>query len=465
MLRFFRINDPYRLLGVLFLLVMVCLPLFIDPAALTIGELKNALLGEAISSGQTMYVEVYDDTPPLAAAFFGLTDLIFGRSYLALQMVAFLILFFQAAYFAMVLINNKAYEENTYLPALIFGLLALLSFDFVSFSAELLASTFLLFTLNNLFKEIEFRVQRDETVLNIGLTLGLASLLVFSYALFLPAVIFLLAAFARLSVRKVLLLMFGFILPHGFLTVLYLSWGNAALLWQHFYLPNFVFSKQALISWGSLFFIGAVPLAYFLFSLIMLNRVARFTRYQSQLLQVLFIWMAPCAMVLIFTKELTPHSLLVLLPTLTYFITHYFLLIRRRWISEIMLWLFVGSLISICLLSRYNHIGRIDYSGLFVSSKEHYPFKGKKVTVLSNDLSVYRDNVLGGYFLNWKLSKDLFENLMYYENVIVLNNAFQSNPPDVIIDKSNLMEGVLKRIPSLRKQYRKEGDHYIRISS
>ncbi len=465
MLRFFRINDPYRLLGVLFLLVMVCLPLFIDPATLTLSELKNALLGEVISDGKTMYVQVYDDTPPLAAAFFGLMNLLFGRSYLALQLVAFFILFFQAAYFAIVLINNKAYEENTYLPALIFGLLALLSFDFVSFSAELLASTFLLFSLNNLFKEIEFRVQRDETVLNIGLTLGLASLLVFSYSLFLPAVIFLLAVFARLSIRKVLLLMFGFALPHGVLIILYFSQDNTALLWQHFYLPNFAFSKQALISWKSLLFIGLVPLAYFLFSLVMLNRVARFTRYQSQLLQVLFIWMAPCAMVLIFTRELTPHSLLVLLPTLTYFISHYFLLIRRKWLSEIMLLVFVISVVSVSLLSRYDRIKSIDYSGMFVPSKANYAFAGKKVAMLSDDITVYRNNLLGGYFLNWNLSKDIFENPSYYENVIILNSAFQSNPPDVIIDKKNLMEGILKRIPSLRKQYRKEGDHYLRISN
>jgi len=464
-LRFFRINDPYRLLGVLFLLVVACLPFFIDPATLTLPELKNLLLGEAIAEGKTMYVQVYDDTPPLAAAFFGLMNLLFGRSYIALQLTAFLIIFFQAAYFGVVLINNKAYGENTYLPSLIYGVLALLSFDFLSFSAELLASTFLLFSLNNLFKEIEFRVQRDETVLNIGLTLGLASLLVFSYSLFLPALVFLLALFARLSIRKVLLLLFGFFLPHGVTIILYLSWSNTSLLWQHFYLPNLLFAKTSLVSWKSLFILSSIPLAYFVFSLVMLNRVARFTRYQSQLLQVLFIWIAPCAMLLLFTKELTPHSLLVLLPTLTYFITHYFLLIRRKWISEIMLWLFLAGVISVSLLARYERIKSIDYSAMFVSAKKPSPLKGKKVMVLGDDITIYRTNSLGGYFLNWTLSKEVFQNPDYYENVIIINNAFQAYPPDVIIDEKNWMEKVMIRIPSLQKDYRREGNQYVKISN
>jgi hypothetical protein len=170
-------------------------------------------------------------------------------------------------------------------------------------------------------------------------------------------------------------------------------------------------------------------------------------------------------MVLIFSRELTPHSLLVLLPTLTYFISHYFLLIRRRWLSELMLLVFVISVISVSLLSRYDRIKSIDYSGMFIPPKVSSAFAGKKVAMLGDDLTVYRNNVLGGYFLNWNLSKDIIENPSYYENVIILNSAFQNDPPDVIIDKRNLMEGILKRIPSLRKQYRKEGDHYVRISN
>ena len=156
LLRFFRINDPYRLIGLLLILMLASLPFFISPSNMLLSELKSMVLGEAIAEGKLMYIQVFDDTPPLASALFGFMDLIFGRSLGARHAVAFLIIFFQASYFAVLLINNKAYTENSYLPSLIFGLLCFFSFDLIAFSPELLASTILLFAINHLFHEIEF---------------------------------------------------------------------------------------------------------------------------------------------------------------------------------------------------------------------------------------------------------------------------------------------------------------------
>ncbi len=397
MLRFFRINDPYRLLGVLIVLILIALPLWIDSVNLSWQELKNHILGEAISGGKLMYIEVYDDTPPLASAFLGLMDWVFGRSVFAWQFIAFLLIFFQASYFGIMLINNKAYEENTYLPALIYGLLAFFSFDLFSFSPELLASTFLLFAINNLFKEIEFRIQRDDIVLKVGVSIGLASLLVFSYAAFLPAVAFLLALFARITPRKIFILLSGFALPHAILVMIYFYWDSGSLLWQNFYLPNLYFSKHAFISTKALFVLGLIPLTYFVFSLVMLNRVARFTRYQSQLLQVMFIWLAPSAMLILLTRELTPHSFYIFLPILSYFISHYFLLIRRKWIAEIMLWVFVFGIVFIGSMARYGKMKSIDYSMLLTSS-EASKVPRKKIMVLGENNNAYLNNSLGGTF-------------------------------------------------------------------
>jgi len=464
-LRFFRINDPYRLLGVLIILILIALPLWIDATALTWPDLKNRVLGEAISEGKLMYIQVYDDTPPLASFFFGVMNWLFGRSMFAWQLFAFFLIFFQAAFFGIMLINNKAYEDNTYLPALIYGLLAFFSFDLLSFSPELLASTFILFTINNLFKEIEFRIQRDDIVLKVGVSIGLASLLVFSYAAFLPAVIFLLAIFARVTLRKALILLSGFALPHAILIMLYFYWDSTPLLWQNFYLPNLYFTKHSLISIKSLFILGLIPLAYFLFSLIMLNRVARFTRYQSQLLQVMFIWLAPSAMVIMLTRELTPHSFYVFLPILSYFISHYLLLIRRRWIAEIMLWFFLGGIIIIGSMSRYGKITGIDYSALIADSDTRAQSTGRKIMVLGDDNKVYLDHKLGGYFLNWHLSQELFEEIDYFENIVIIDNAFHTDPPDVVIDNKGLMTKVMDRIPSLKNKYKREGDRYIKISN
>jgi hypothetical protein len=463
-LRFFRINDPYRLLGVLFVLIIIALPLWIDAADLTWLELKNRVLGEAVSNHKFMYVEVYDDAPPLAAFFMGIMDWCFGRSVFAWQMIAFLLILFQCSYFGIVLISSKAYQDNTYLPSLIYGILAFFSFDLFSFSPELLASTFLLFTINNLFKEIEFRIQREDIVLIIGFTLGITSLLVFSYLVFLPAIIFLLTIYARVSLRKVLLLISGVLLPHGIVFFFYFLNGSSALLWQKFYLPNLYFLKSPLISSWSLFLLALLPLSYFLFSLIMLNRVARFTRYQSQLLQVMFIWLAPCAMLTLLTKELAPHTFYVFIPVFSYFISHYFLLIRRKWIAETMFWIFFLGTVGVLLFARYGKIKSIDYSEMLVTHPMKLP-KGEKILVLGDHKEAYIDHTVGGYFLNWNLSREVFENPDYFENIIIINNSFQNDPPDIIIDEKDLMRPIMNRIPELQKNYKRVESNYIKISN
>ncbi|HPI79895.1 MAG TPA: hypothetical protein PLM35_05115, partial [Cyclobacteriaceae bacterium] len=139
LLRFFRINDPYRLLALFVIIVLISLPFLLLPTGPLLGEIKNTVLGEAIAEGKLMYIQVFDDTPPLASALFGLMHILFGRSVLAGHIVAMAIVFFQASYFAVLLINNKAYAENTYLPALVYGVLCFFSFDLLSFSPDLLA--------------------------------------------------------------------------------------------------------------------------------------------------------------------------------------------------------------------------------------------------------------------------------------------------------------------------------------
>ncbi len=466
LLRFFRINDPYRLLGLLLLLVLLSLPLFIDPAPVTLLELKSFVIGEAIRSGKLMYIEVYDSTAPLAAAIFGAIDWIFGRSLTGRHLFSLFIIFFQAAFFAIVLIVNKAYTDNTYLPGLIFGLFCFFSFDFLSFSPELLGSTFLLFALNNLFKEIEFRIQRDEIILNLGVCLGIASLLVFSYSIFLPATLIILIVFTRISVRKTLLLFFGFALAHMVLITLYFYWGKTADLWQNFYLPNFTFSGVNLVSLKSILVLSIGPIVYFVFSLFMLNREARFTKYQSQLFQVMFLWLIVAVIHVFIVRELTPQSFIIFIPSLAYLISHYLLLIRRKWLADLMLWIFLISLISMNLLTRYNRLKSVNFESLFPKpSPYNASIMNKKVMVLSDDVGIYANNKLAGYFPDWSLSKVVLSEPTYYENILLVDKAFRTDPPEIIIDPNDLMRAYFDRIPAIKPLYKREGELYTRISN
>ncbi|HWA33573.1 MAG TPA: hypothetical protein VG737_05565 [Cyclobacteriaceae bacterium] len=460
MLRYFRINDPYRLLSLFVLLILASLPALINMPSMTLHELKDIVLGEGVGD-KLLYVELIDDTPPMMAVADGILNFFFERSLRSRHVFALVILFFQAAYFGILLINNKAYSESSYVPSLIFGFLTFFSFDLLAASPELFASTLLLLALNNLFKEIEFRVDRDSIVLNLGVFLGIASLFVFSYTVFLLGSVFILVVFARTKFRKVLLTLFGYGLVHAAVFVLYYCYGEVEDLWTHFYVSNFSRIGVGLMDLKSLFILASVPGAYLLFSIFMLTREARFTKYQSQLFQVMFLWLAIALVQAWITPERTPHTFLTFIPPVAYFISYYLLLIRRKWISESMLWIFIIGIMTMNLLAVNNLLGSIDYSGLFPRNSS---FAGqvakKKVMIIGDDISLLQSNSLSGYFLNWHLSKKYFEEPDYYENVIKINKALASDPPDVIVDEDGLMNPFMERIPALKQTYRKEDRIY-----
>lgn len=427
---------------------------------MTIQELKGIVLGETIGD-KLMYVEIIDRTGPLMALTEGLLNFLFGRSLVGRHIFALLLIFFQAGYFGILLINNKAYNENNYVPALIFGVLCFFSFDLLAITPELLASILLLMALNNLFKEIEFRVDRDSIVLNLGVFLGLASLFIFSYSIFLIGAIFILIVFARATIRKILLLLVGFGLVHAALLLFYYCYERTDYLWAHFYVANVTQFGSSLVDINSIFVLGALPLLYFVFSLFMLTREARFTKYQSQLFQVIFLWLGIATIQMFFTSERTPHSFFTFIPPLAYFISHYLLLIRRRFISESMLWVLIIGLISVNLLSKEDVVRQVDYAGLFPGKSPYdYSVDRKKVIILGDDMSLLKHNKFSGYFLDWGLSKKYFDNPDYYENVIKVSKAISEDTPDAIIDESGMLSPFVERIPALQKNYRKENNIY-----
>lgn len=464
MLRFFRINDPYRLLAILIFLILVSLPLMINRPELTKPELKSMVIGEAMDNGQMMYAEIFDPTAPMAAGTFGFIDWVMGRAIAGRQIIALALLFFQAAFFAILLINNKAYADNTYVPGFIYALLCFVSFDFLQVTPELLGSTVLLLALNSLFKEIEFRVERLGTILNVGLFIGVASVFVFTYSIFLVAVFVILIAFTRIGLRKSLLLLFGFFLPHVVIGVYYFYNDALPAYWSNFYLENFLHSDVNLISGKTLFILGLIPIIYFVFSLFMMTREARFTKYQSQLFQVMFLWILFCVIQFFLARQLTPHSLIIMIPSLAYFFSHYLLLIRRKWLAETMLWILVVGVISVSLLAVRGKMRSVDYSRLYVSGEGKAPVNDKAVMVLGDDLSVYKNNKLGGYFLDWRLSERTLNSVQYYEHVIKIDEMFQKFPPDVIIDQRGMFGSLASRIPSLTRKYKKQGENiYVKI--
>ncbi|MCD9016376.1 glycosyltransferase family 39 protein [Parachryseolinea silvisoli] len=454
MLRYFRINDPYRLLGLLIIMAIASLPLFLNSPGMTYPELKSILVGEKVRDGHTLYTELIDSTPPLAAWFNGVFDWMFGRSILARHILALLIIFSQAGYLGMVFIFKKAFSENTFIPSLIFAILSLFSFDVISLSPELLGSGFLLLAMSNLFKQIEFREQRAGSIFNLGFYIAIASLFAFSFVVYLLASAVILAIFTRATFRSYLLMIFGFLLPHVLLMSLYYLYDGMGALWTYYYLPNLAFGNTWYVPGSSLWLLGALPLGFLVFSLIMMNRDARFTKYQSQLVQTMFFWMLFSFLQIFYSKELRPQSFITLIPSFCFFITHFLLVIRRKKLAEIGIWAFLITTVAIQHFARRGAIAAVHYENLFV--KEN-PYKGAvkdhHILFLGNDPAVYANNTLATGFLNWELARETFEEPEFYDNVIQVSELFQADMPEVIIDPGNFMPKFFDRVPALKGRY------------
>lgn len=459
MLRFFRFNDPYRLLFVFAIVLVLGIKTEFEFPALTTPELKGILVGEMMADGKRLYSEVWDSMPPVTAYVQYVLDLLFDRAQLPRHIITGLLIFFQAAFFGILLINNRAFNESNYLPSLLFGVLAFFSFDTVSFTREVIGSTLLLLAINNLLKEVEFKRQHDETMHNLGLYLGLASLSVFSYIIFFVGVVVLLFVFTRVEPRRFLLFLFGFALPHGLLNTWYFWNNELSYLRTNFYSANLEWNPVALISSKSLLILAALPMVYFVFSLVMLRRDARLTKYQSQIFQVMFFWLIFGLLEILFSRHRTPQALLVCVPPIAYFINHYLLLINRKWIAESMLWILIIGVLTMASLSVRNLWTSVDYSKLFVAPST-LAESNRKVMVLADDLAPFQKNKPAGFFLEWNLSEPVFHVTHYYQHVLAVAGAFEKDPPDLVIDPENKLAAFMPYLPDIQKKYKREGIYW-----
>src|SRR5688500_18757623 len=355
---------------------------------MSVPELKSMLVGEKQNEGYSMYQEVVDSSAPLAAWTHEILDSLFGRSVFVRHIIAFFIIFLQSAYVGILFISKKVFSENTFIPSFLFSLLFFFSHDTLSLSNELLGSGFLLLALNNLFQEIEFRNQGDESIFNVGLCISLASLFALSFIVYLFCAIVILLLFTRSNIRRFLLLIFGFLLPHLLaISIAYLN-DSTAELWEYFYLSNLSFDRSTFVSAKTLLTLSAIPLFYVVVTLILLNREARFSKYQSQILQTIFLWLAFSVLFVFYAKDLRPQTLIVFIPGLSFLFTHLFLLMRRKKFVQLNSWVLFLGIVTVAYLGRFNKIASIDYNTLWVKERT-LPMEGKRILVLDDMPDLY----------------------------------------------------------------------------
>lgn len=441
--------------------LLISLPVLIDTPALTYPELRGFVIGEKVHEGASLYTELVDSSGPLAGWCNALLDIVFGRSLTARHIIAFVLIFIQAAYIGIVFSSQKAFAEQTYIPSLIYVVAFSFSFDTLALTPELLGAGALLPALSSLFKEIEFREQRSESIFSLGLYISIASLFSFSYSVLLIGSFITLTVFTRSTFRKYLLLLVGFALPHVLLLAIYFLKDGLYAVWHFYYLPNFSIHAIRYISSGALWTLLTLPLIYLVVSMVMMNREARLSKYQTQLVQAMFFWTLFSLAQVFISRDFRPQNFVSVIPGFCFFLTHFLLIVPKRKFAEIAIWIFIGGTILISNLGRYGVLGSVSYRDLTVARDDSNQ-KGKRILVLDEQWEAYANNNLASPFLDWNLSRSIFTQPEFYENVILVSNGLKSDPPEMIRDRHNLLLPYLERLPELRKEYKRQGDYYVR---
>lgn len=459
MLTFFRLNDPYRLIVIFLLLLVMRFPALFNAEELTVPELNYMLIGEKLAEGSKLYSGIWDDMAPLSAVVYGLIDLLFGRSSIACTIIAWLILCFQVFLFNRLVLFNKVYNENTYIPGFIYGLMMSFFSDFFILTPVLMATTFLLLALNNIFRHIEVRVKRDERILNIGLFLGIAYLFHFPILLMGAAALLIFILFTGTVTRRYLMLLYGFLLPLLLMSFYFVFTGR----WQDFVYcviqPLFFGLRHWYVTTAGLLIIFSVPLLYLFMSFYKMSSDGRYTNYQARLNQAMFVWLIFSLGSVFLNDANTPNAYAVVVPVFAYYFSHFFLTIRRRLWAEILFSLLVVALVFVNYGSTYGFATFMRpsyFEDYFIKASSHKEFEGKKILVLGSDIRAYHYAKSATPFLNWDISRKVLERPDYYDNLTVILKGFQEDMPEIILDPHSIMPQLMDRILPLAKNYQEK---------
>ena len=433
----------------LYLLLIGVVGWIFFPVGLSKPLLQYLVLGERLNEGMVLYRDVIDDIGPLSAGLFSLLDWIFGRNPIVYEILGRVLIFLQAFYWNVMLIRYRVFQENTYLPALIFTALFQISFDLNYLSPQLLGGTFLVFALGQLFSQTVLQKETSESTLLIGLYGGIAAGFHLNYILFLPYLLLAGIAISGFNFRQVILSLVGFIAP--ILLILVFSFWNNSLS-EIFTLFPFLFSysKYPYVPWIQILAFIGLPFLLGFLGYVFSAFFAGSTINQQKQRQLIFIWLIFGSLEFFLVKRQAPFQLGILFPSLVYLITAFFihggnnLLVRFAFLLIVFGlpaygWWFWGS--------------NSSNSYLISESIPHAEISGRKILVWDDQPELYLNNSLGGPFLNPQLSSRLLASELSLSEKSTIYQAFTRQKPEFIFDNSGTFKAFLSEFPALQKWY------------
>lgn len=462
MLEFFKINDPLRMIGILFLFILLQTPYYLMDIPRLQPEFIWKLLGQQINSGDLLYVAIIDNTGPFSALVYWLNENLFSNSWLSFRIIASFTLFFQVYYANHMLIENNAYDESNYLPAFIMLLLYQLSFDFMTLSPALMGSTFVLLALSKLLSQTSVNTNTVPSVLLMGIYAGIAFCFHFPYLLFLPLLIFSGLLINGFSFQQLALILTAFLLPTAF-CALFFFWHDA--------LPNFFdmylvlalkLEKIYHVNFKDLGYIFGLPLLIAILGYMKNNILRRLTVNQQKQNQLFLLFLLFNIAMIFLMDRVSPYQFISIVPVLAYFITHFLSITKTKLAKNVLVY---GLFLIIPLIGyswTFYLLNDNTFSQYKLENSVNYDIpEGEKVMVLGSNFSPYQNTQMASPYLNFRLTEYYFKNMGEMKRKIRFHQDLKKEQPKIIIDEAGVFDRWIDDLPKIKPLYIRSNDGLI----
>lgn len=454
MLQFFKLNDPFRLVGILLFLGVFRLPYLLIGTPLIQPEMIWLLIGERIANGIPMYGGIMDDTGPFAALAYGLLYALFGKSLTAHHVLAAFVVFFQVAYLNYLFIRFKTYKENTYLPAIVMLVYFHLSYDFLILSPSLMGNMFILLAFGQLFSQTSLSKNATESILLLGLFGGIALCFHFPLVVFLPLMIVFGVVIGGFNFQQLSLVVTAYLLPFA-LVAMYFFWiEGLEEFFVEFVLASRKIERSLHTTIGELAFVFFVPAIFSTLGFLAILLVKKLYVNQQKQNQLMILYLVCASFTVFLANRTIGYQFLGLIPVFTFYTVHYLNSLRRPFLQSALFYLILLGAPFIGASWLFYKQKDPTYYNYAVKEGSEYQFTaGASILVLGEDLGYYREAKLATPYLNFSMAKPYLESHNSFGQMAKINRFFLEEQPEWVIDQEGVFAAMLPFYPQIQEWY------------
>jgi hypothetical protein len=458
LIKFFKINDPYRLVLLAIIFLAIRSILFYFDFDFTFQELKFFIAAKAINQGKWLYRDIWETTDPLTTLFYSLLPSRISTFKNTTYWINVILILFNSLYVNYFLQKFDILNSKSHLPAFFYLFFSLTVFELNSFSSPLLASTLLLFMVSNLLAY--FKKEEPKRLYDASFCLGIASLFYLPSICFFIITLFSVIVFTREIAKSTILLFIGALFPWIIISILFL-WQDGLIDLYQIFLFNYFSQYKNFIVYNELWTILLAPgFAIITITIFSLNNNIREINYQSVCRRFFVIWLIGGLITFSITPFKSFASIHLLILPLTYFLSYYTVNLKRTDFSSLALLICIVVMVTFQIRSLKGISLIKSRIKISIKTPEAPGLIGKKIWVAGDSISYYLHSKVATKYLNWDVSKIDFDNTKEFSAIENIRTNFHREMPEIIIDQNRIMPTIFKRIPELATQYHEQKTGY-----